>query len=125
VLAESQRWSREFCGQGEGEEYRVAADSFLRPETLGSNGVFHSGDRLRIPDEEVALLPKGNLCPVEAFTEKGRRLLEPPIVRKAEPAPAPASLLSADRKAAQGQRSLTPQELYDQRKLARAGGFEF
>jgi hypothetical protein len=105
----------------------VAADSFLRPETLGSNGVFHSGDRLRIPDEQVALLPKGNLCPVEALTEKGRRLLEPPAtVQKAEPAP-PSFLdgIRREVRAAQGQRSLTPQGIYDQRKLAKAGGFEF
>jgi len=118
VLSESERWAREFCGERPGEEYVVVADCFLRPETLGSNGVFQRGDRVRIRDEEVALLPKGNLCPVEGLTATGRKLLEPLIVRKAEPAP-------ASTRTVQGQRSLTPQQIYDQRKLARAGGIEF
>ena len=117
VLAESERWARDFCGERHGEEYAVVSESFTLPETLGHNGVFRPGDRVRLADEAVAHLPKGNLCPVEGLTAKGRRLLEPPAtVQKAEPAPAPA---------AQGQRSLTPQEIYDQRKLAKAGGFEF
>jgi hypothetical protein len=116
VIAESEGWAREFCGERDGEEYAVVSESFTLPETLGHNGIFRPGDRVRISDEEAARLPKGYFCPVEGTKAKGRRLLAPAMVQKAEPAPAPAP-------AAQGQRS--PQELYDERKQAKAGGFEF